>query len=68
MSDLLKRRAAARAVELVEDGMRVGLGSGSTAAHFVALLGERVRGGLEDRRGSDLRGDAGAGRAGGAFR
>ena len=46
MSDLLKRQAAARAVELVEDGMRVGLGSGSTAAHFVALLGERVRGGL----------------------
>ena len=26
--------------------MRVGLGTGSTAAHFVALLGERVRGGL----------------------
>ena len=46
MSDAEKQAAAARAVELVEDGMRVGLGSGSTAAHFVALLGERVRGGL----------------------
>ena len=32
---------------LVRDGMRLGLGTGSTAAHFVALLGERVRGGLK---------------------
>jgi ribose 5-phosphate isomerase A len=46
LSDDLKRAAAAHAVALVEDGMRVGLGTGSTAAHFVALLGERVRGGL----------------------
>jgi ribose 5-phosphate isomerase A len=38
-----KRRAAERAVELVEDGMRVGLGTGSTAAWAVARLGERVR-------------------------
>jgi len=38
--------AAARAVEAVTDGMRLGLGTGSTAKHFVALLGERVRGGL----------------------
>lgn len=42
----LKRAAAARAVALVGDGMRLGLGTGSTAKHFVALLGERVRGGL----------------------
>ena len=27
--------------------MRLGLGTGSTAAHFVAALGERVRGGLK---------------------
>src|SRR3954468_12318125 len=27
--------------------MRLGLGTGSTAAHFVAALGERVRGGLD---------------------
>ena len=46
VSDDLKRAAAARAVALVTDGMRVGLGTGSTAAHFVSLLGERVRGGL----------------------
>ena len=46
MSEDLKRAAAARALALVEDGMRLGLGTGSTAAHFVALLGERVRAGL----------------------
>ncbi|WP_460449547.1 ribose-5-phosphate isomerase RpiA [Alsobacter sp. SYSU BS001988] len=43
----LKREAAARAVALVEPGMRLGLGTGSTARHFVDLLGERVRGGLK---------------------
>jgi ribose 5-phosphate isomerase A len=46
VSDDLKRAAAQRAVTLVTDGMRLGLGTGSTAAHFVALLGERVRAGL----------------------
>ncbi|WP_406856963.1 ribose-5-phosphate isomerase RpiA [Alsobacter sp. KACC 23698] len=43
----LKREAAARAVALVEPGMRLGLGTGSTARHFVDLLGERVRDGLK---------------------
>jgi len=47
VSDHLKRAAAERAAELVTSGMRVGLGTGSTAAHFVAALGERVRGGLK---------------------
>jgi ribose 5-phosphate isomerase A len=47
VSDALKRAAAERAVSVVTDGMRLGLGTGSTAAHFVALLGERVRGGLK---------------------
>src|SRR6201991_3781554 len=42
----LKRQAAARALEEVKDGMKLGLGTGSTAKHFVELLGERVRGGL----------------------
>jgi ribose 5-phosphate isomerase A len=41
-----KRAAAARALDLVEPGMRLGLGTGSTARHFVELLGERVRAGL----------------------
>lgn len=45
--DALKRQAAARALEHVSDGMRLGLGSGSTAKHFVELLGERVRAGLD---------------------
>jgi len=44
--DQLKRQAAAQAVEHVRDGMRLGLGTGSTAKHFVELLGERVRAGL----------------------
>ena len=42
-----KRQAAARAVEWVRPGMRLGLGTGSTAKHFVELLAERVRGGLK---------------------
>src|SRR6476661_4539067 len=45
--DELKRQAAARALERVRDGMRLGLGTGSTAKHFVELLGERVRAGLD---------------------
>ena len=42
-----KRAAAARALEFVQSGMRLGLGTGSTARHFVALLAERIRSGLE---------------------
>ena len=44
--DQLKRQAAAKALEHVEDGMKLGLGTGSTAKHFVELLGQRVAGGL----------------------
>jgi ribose 5-phosphate isomerase A len=44
--DELKRQAAARALEQVQDGMKLGLGTGSTAKHFVELLGEKVRGGM----------------------
>lgn len=42
-----KRAAAARALDFVRPGMRLGLGTGSTARHFVELVGERVRGGLD---------------------
>ncbi len=42
-----KRAAAVRALDFVRPGMRVGLGTGSTAKHFVDLLGERVRAGLD---------------------
>ena len=46
-SNQQKHAAAARAVEFVRPGMRLGLGTGSTAKHLVDLLGERVRGGLD---------------------
>jgi len=46
-ADELKRQAAARALAFVEPGMRLGLGTGSTARHFVELLAERVRAGLK---------------------
>jgi ribose 5-phosphate isomerase A len=42
-----KRAAAARALDFVRPGMRIGLGTGSTAKHFVDLMGERVRTGLD---------------------
>ena len=42
----LKQLAAASAVELLQDGMLVGLGSGSTAAYAVEAVGRRVRDGL----------------------
>jgi len=42
-----KQQAAERALACVEDGMLVGLGTGSTAARFVDLLGRRVREGLK---------------------
>jgi len=45
--DGLKRQAAARALDHVRDGMKLGLGTGSTAKHFVELLGEKVRAGLK---------------------
>ncbi len=41
--DELKRRAAVEAAAAVRDGMRLGLGSGSTLFLVVAVLGERVR-------------------------
>jgi len=42
----LKRAAAAKALEYVEPGMKLGLGTGSTAEAFLELLAPRVRGGL----------------------
>lgn len=40
---------AARALEFVPDGARIGLGSGRTAAAFLEQLGERIRGGWRVR-------------------
>ena len=42
--DLWKKAAAEAAVSFVEDGMVLGLGSGTTAAQFVTALGARVSG------------------------
>ena len=43
----MKRRAAQEAMKFVQPGMRLGLGTGSTARHFVDLLGIAVRDGLK---------------------
>ena len=49
MSDALKKQAADAALLLVEPGMTLGLGTGSTAAHFIRQLSARVRDGLDVR-------------------
>ena len=43
---LLKRAAAARALDFIENGMKVGLGTGSTAEAFLDVLAPRVKSGL----------------------
>jgi ribose 5-phosphate isomerase A len=47
--DEAKRMAARRALEFVENGMLLGLGSGTTSAMFIQELGERVKQGLRVR-------------------
>jgi ribose 5-phosphate isomerase A len=46
-ADALKRAAAARALDFIRDGMKLGLGTGSTADIFLELLAERIRAGLK---------------------
>src|SRR4051812_30314555 len=41
-AEQLKRAAAERAVELIQSGMRVGLGTGSTARHVLDVIGEKL--------------------------
>ena len=48
-ADADKARASAAAVDEVQDGMLVGLGTGSTATHAIIVLGERVARGLAIR-------------------
>jgi ribose 5-phosphate isomerase A len=48
-SDTAKRRAGESAAETVDGGDVVGLGTGSTAAHAIRRLGERVDAGLDIR-------------------
>ncbi|UJW85591.1 ribose-5-phosphate isomerase RpiA [Devosia sp. SL43] len=47
MNENLKRQAAAMALTQVQSGMRLGLGTGSTAWHFVDLLGQQVAAGFD---------------------
>ncbi|MDW5313446.1 ribose-5-phosphate isomerase RpiA [Rhizobium sp. PL01] len=42
----MKIKAAAAALDYVEDGMRLGIGTGSTAEEFVRLLAEKVASGF----------------------
>nr|BBH88845.1 ribose-5-phosphate isomerase A [Thermosporothrix sp. COM3] len=42
-----KKAAGTRAAELVEDGMLVGLGTGTTAHYFITALGQRIQEGLQ---------------------
>ena len=44
-----KQEAARRALEFVKPGMKLGLGTGTTARHFVDCVGERVKAGLDVR-------------------
>src|SRR6185369_7631046 len=44
--DELKRQAAVAALDEIRDNMIVGLGTGSTASHFIRELGKRVHAGL----------------------
>lgn len=46
-ADDQKKAAALAALELVKPGMNLGLGTGSTANHFIRALGEKVKAGLE---------------------
>jgi ribose 5-phosphate isomerase A len=47
--DNLKRAAAVKALDYVTDGMKLGLGTGSTADAFIDALGGRLRAGLKVR-------------------
>ena len=49
MTDELKRAAAEKALELVQDGMLVGLGSGSTARYFTEGVGRLISDGMKVR-------------------
>jgi ribose 5-phosphate isomerase A len=48
-NDLEKEVAARASLRFVKDGQVVGLGTGSTAAHFIQLLGHEVQKGLRIR-------------------
>ena len=47
MSDALKKLAGQAALDFVQDGMKLGIGTGSTAEAFIRVLGEKVADGLQ---------------------
>jgi ribose 5-phosphate isomerase A len=47
MQDDTKLAAAKRSMEFIEDGMRLGIGTGTTVKYVIEMLGERVRQGLK---------------------
>jgi len=49
LTEELKKAAAEKALELVQDGMLLGLGSGSTAKYFTEGVGRLVAGGMKLR-------------------
>ena len=49
MSEELKKAAAEKALELVQEGMLLGLGSGSTVRYFTEGVGRLVAGGMKVR-------------------
>jgi ribose 5-phosphate isomerase A len=42
-----KEQSGLAAIEYVKDGMKVGLGTGSTAAHFVKAIADKVKAGMK---------------------
>lgn len=46
-TDAVKKAVGYKAAELVENGMRIGLGTGTTAFYFIEKLGQRCREGLK---------------------
>jgi len=46
MSDIAKKAVGEAAAEMIKENMRVGLGTGSTAAYFIQHLGKRCKEGL----------------------
>jgi ribose 5-phosphate isomerase A len=63
--DEIKKRVGVYAVDLVKQGMSIGIGSGSTVYWFIEELGKRVKQGLEitavptSRQTAELAGKAG---------
>jgi ribose 5-phosphate isomerase A len=47
MQDETKMAAAKRSMEFIENGMRLGIGTGTTVRYVIEMLGERVRQGLK---------------------